>query len=69
MKTRFKRFSECGAALVEYSLLLALIYVASIVSLQVLGQRVAKTFDGIQETVAGGNPSGREGPLPPPPGL
>jgi len=65
MKTRFKRFSECGAALVEYSLLLALIYVASIVSLQVLGQRVAETFVGIQKTIAGGGHGGRETTPPP----
>jgi len=48
---RFRRDTR-GAALAEYGLLLGLIAVASILVVTALGDRIADTFDNINEELA-----------------
>jgi Flp pilus assembly pilin Flp len=40
-----------GASLVEYALLIALVAIAALVAMQVLGQKVSQRFSGIASTV------------------
>ncbi len=55
MKAIFKRFrkNEDGATAIEYGLIAALIAVAIIVSLQLLGTTISGKFGEIQQAVSG----------------